>query len=202
MSIQVGFYGGTFDPIHLGHVNLAYEMLEKCRLDQVYFCPAKINPLKDSHPTSSEHRLEMIRLAIKNIPQFRVIEDELTRDGLSYTYHTIKALVDKETKKDFRIIIGLDSLRSLPSWKDYKDLIRLAPPLIGSRSPIDDSWKSRFDPDDLKIIEQGIVETALFDISATSIRERLRKGLYVGHLVPEEVNNYIKNNRLYCPDAR
>lgn len=166
---KVGFLGGSFDPIHFGHISLAIQALEENQLDEILFCPAFCSPFKRDKPpmASSEHRLAMLKLALE-IPQFKITTLELEREGPSYTIDTIRALQKNNMK--MRLILSDETASQLSQWRETEALIRLAPPLIGHR-------------------ERGI--------SSTEIRERLKKGLYCGHLMPAKALSYIQKQELY-----
>lgn len=164
----VGFFGGTFDPIHFGHLTLAIQLFEKHKLDEILFCPAFCSPHKTATPpeTSGEHRLAMLRLALEAFPsQFHITTLELEREKLSYTVDTLRTL--KTASQRLRLL--LSDAEDLDTWKDPQELRRLAPPLMGPRCPI----------------------------SSTDIRERLKKKLCCAHLVPAKTLDYIQKNSLY-----
>lgn len=198
---HVGIYGGTFDPIHFGHLNIALEIMEYHQLDEIWFCPAQMNPHK-SHveSTSSFHRLKMLEIALDKIPYFGIIPNELEREGPSYTIDTLKELKLEEKREadpsQFFLILGEDSIPGFFHWKEPKEIIKLAPPLIARR------FLSRIelqgDPEICEALTQGETPTHLMEISASRIRERVRKGQYIGHLVPAKVVDYIYQNQLYC----
>lgn len=197
---QIGLYGGTFDPIHFGHINLALEILEKHHLDEVWFCPAKISPhRKEKDQTPAEHRLEMVKIAVADIPKFKVIDIEIKREGPSYTIDTLQQLIEKYGKKcQFSLILGDDCLKSFLQWRDPEAIVGLVPILIGNRNKLPIDWKAF--PRNSKIVKslkKGITKTRLLDISATDLRDRLKKGLYCGHFLPRKVVDYIYQNRLY-----
>jgi len=186
---MIGFFGGTFDPVHNGHINLAIELKEKGQLDEVWFCPASASPFKKENDTASGlDRLEMLRLALKDIPYFKILDNEIIRGGHSYTIDTLKSLI-QETGKKFRLILGEDQIQSFSSWKDFETLIKIARPLVGGRS-IENS--KLINSEDFEF-----VRIPLFDISATSVRLRVKNNLYIKHLVSAEVENYILNKGLY-----
>jgi nicotinate-nucleotide adenylyltransferase len=195
---KVGFYGGTFDPIHLGHINLALEILEKHNLDEVWFCPANVSPHRQrADHTTAEHRLNMVKLAISDIPQFKLIDIECKRGGVSYTIDTLKQLIEKHGKTDqFYLILGDDSLKGFMQWKDPQAIVDLVPILIGRRSEGSIQWDI-FPPKILQALKDGFTPTRLMAISGTDLRDRLQKGLYCGHLVPSKVMDYIYQNHLY-----
>jgi nicotinate-nucleotide adenylyltransferase len=164
---KVGFLGGSFDPIHFGHISLAIELLEQHRLDEVLFCPAFCSPFKQQKPpvASPDDRLAMLKLALDH-PQFKITTLEIDRGGASYTIDTIRALEGMK----IRLLLSDESAKELHQWKDTQELMRLAPPLIGARAR---------------------------EISSTEIRERLKKKLYCGHLVPAKALQYIQKKNLY-----
>lgn len=167
---MIGFFGGSFDPIHFGHLNLAHELMKNGELEEVWFCPAFISPFKlKGSLVSPSDRLHMIELAIKGVPQFKVIDEEIKRGGPSYTIDTIKELT-RDTGRSFRLLLGEDQWDDFSKWKESEQLLDLAPPLIGGR---------------------------VLDISSTEIRERLKKGGWIDDLVPKEVSEYIYNKGLY-----
>ncbi|PIS03362.1 MAG: hypothetical protein COT85_00765 [Chlamydiae bacterium CG10_big_fil_rev_8_21_14_0_10_42_34] len=128
---MIGFFGGSFDPIHFGHLTLAIDMLETYKLEKILFCPAFCSPFKSENPpkTSPEHRLTMLQLALDH-PQFEILTLELDRKGSSYTIDTIREL----QIKGLRLILSEDVAEDLEQWKEAEELIRLAPPLIGPRT--------------------------------------------------------------------
>lgn len=192
-----GFLGGTFDPIHYGHLNLALEIFERYELNRVFFCPSNHSPGKTQKPFASPaHRLAMVRLAIEPIPAFSLIDLELQRPGPSYTFETIRRLKAQYPEVHFRLILGEDLLQELANWKEIEQLLQLAPPIIGTRHqklpptllPL---------PPFLEKIEEGLTLIPLLDISSSEVRERLKKSRYCGHLLPVKVLDYIQQNHLY-----
>ena len=188
---EVGIFGGTFDPIHFGHINLIIEMLEKSSLSEILICPTFLSPHKVDKPPliKALHRLEMTKVSVEDIPNVSVSDIEIKRKGISYTIDTLKVL--KKSLKNIRLIIAEDSLLSFDKWKDYEEILKIAPLLIGCRA--------NFEP--LKvpkgIINKNFIRTKQFEITSTCIRERLKKNLYVKHLLPSKVLDYIIENGLY-----
>ena len=164
---MIGFFGGSFDPIHFGHITLAVHILETHQLKEILFCPAFCSPFKSGSPphASAEHRLAMLKLALDH-PQFKITTIELDRGGPSYTIDTLRAL----QIKGLRLILSNEAAAHLNKWKETEELLKLAPPLIGPR-------------------ENGI--------SSTEIRARLKQKLYCGHLIPAKTLEYIKKNNIY-----
>ena len=184
---KIGFFGGTFDPIHFGHLNLAIELSEIHQLDEVLFCPAYCSPFKEgaAPQASPEERLEMVRLAISDIPHFRFTDYEVERSEISYTINTLRAL---QSEGDFHLLLADEEAAHFEKWREFQELLKIAPPLIGLRS------SSHQLP---KALRPGLTPTKRFDISSTEIRSRLKQGLYCGHLVPAIVLKYIETQGQY-----
>lgn len=192
---KIGFYGGTFDPIHFGHLNLAIELMEAHGLHQVWFCPAFLSPHKqDDHPIEAFHRVRMVQLAIEDIPQFRLIETEVKRQGPSYTVDTLKELIEANPETQFHLLLGDDAIPGFFRWHRPEEIIRLVPLLIGQRMKLNGLSG---DPAICQAIQKGLTPTPIIEISATAVRERLKKKMYCGHLLPAKVLDYICQNRLY-----
>ncbi len=199
---KIGLLGGTFDPIHFGHLNLAFELMEKKELDQVWFIPAQINPFKiEAPPSSIEHRLQMVRWAIHQIPHFYLKDLEKERPPPSYTIDTLRAFIAEETHSltphQFYLLLGEDSVPGFFHWHLPEEIVKLVPLLIGSRTGI---WQYELDSFSLSVreaIQEGLTPTRLMDISGTDIRRRLAQNLYCGHLIPAPVLHYIQENQLY-----
>jgi nicotinate-nucleotide adenylyltransferase len=199
---KIGLLGGTFDPIHFGHLNLAFELMEKRELDQVWFIPAQVNPFKVQFPPHSmDHRLAMVQLAIQDIPQFQLKDLEKERPPPSYTIDTLKAFIAEEayspTPNQFYLLLGEDSIPSFFYWHLPEEIVKLVPLLIGSRSGIGEYELSKFSLPIREAIQKGMTLTHLMDISSTEIRKRLTQKLYCGYLVPAPVLDYIQKKQLY-----
>lgn len=196
---KIGLFGGTFNPVHYGHLNLAVEMLEKHALDAVWFCPAQINPLRtDEPPIPAEHRLAMLQLATEKAPYFEVIDVEVKRPGPSYTVDTLRGLTQQHPDTEFYLILGEDAVQGFLGWKVPQEIVSLAQPLVGCRSKeAIDLAPLVADPVVYAAVKKGVTCTSVIDISSTEIRARLAKGLYCGHLLPEKIVDYIYTNHLY-----
>ncbi len=186
--------GGSFDPVHFGHLNLALSIQENCGLDQILFVPASTSPFKaDSPPeASSTHRLAMLKLAIAPIPAFCFIDWEIFSKEPCYTIDTVRQLSQDPTSQ-LHLILGEDQITSLHLWKEADLLLELAPLLIGSRR-LENSPSLRF--------EAQKVQVPIFDISSTAIRKRIFQKKYCGHLIPSSVLEYIYQNHLYLHEKR
>ena len=199
MKKKVGFFGGTFDPIHLGHLNLGLALLESQALDEVLFCPTALSPHKVSElpPIDKEHRKKMVELAIEPIEKFKLIENELHQRGPTYTVNTIQELLAEDASREIHLLLGEDSLEGLDSWKEIETLLLLAPPLIGRRPRQLKNLSGYFPPDLLRLIEEGQVTTPILEISSSHIRRRLAEKKYCGYLLPAKVLDYIYEHHLY-----
>jgi len=201
MRKNIGLFGGTFDPIHFGHLNLAFEMMEHKRLDQIWFIPTHINPFKlQAAPTPMEQRLAMVQLAIQEISQFYLKDLEKERPPPSYTIETLRLFIAEEahdsSSPQFYLMLGEDSVPGFFHWHLSEEIISLVPLLIGSRSG---RWQYKLDHLSFPMreaIQKGFTPTRLMDISGTEIRKRLTEKLYCGHLVPSPVLRYIQENQL------
>lgn len=199
---KIGLLGGTFDPIHFGHLNLAFELMEKRNLDQVWFIPAQVNPFKMKRPPiSMDHRLAMVQLALQNIPQFHLKDLERERPPPSYTIDTLKSFIAEEayshSPRQFALLLGEDAIPSFYQWHLPEEIIKLVPLYIGFRSGIEQYELNLFSQTIQEAIQSGLTATRLMDISGTDIRDRLEKRLYCGHLVPGAVLDYIEENQIY-----
>ncbi len=188
-----GLFGGTFNPIHFGHINLAIELKEKANLSEIWMVPAHISPFRTQEPlVVAEKRLTMVELAVQEIPGFRVLDLEVKRSGPSYTIDTIKEILS--TGEEIVLILGEDALTGFDRWKEYEEIIRQVPLVVGSRQG---SQRATFPPEVESAIKKGTTPTSLMEISATALRQRLKKRLYCGHLMPSKVLDYIYENQLY-----
>ncbi|QRG70535.1 nicotinate-nucleotide adenylyltransferase [Brevibacillus choshinensis] len=187
---HVGIMGGTFDPIHCGHLLAAEQAREQAGLDEVWFMPTHIPPHKKRDGlTSAATRLQMVELAVADHESFRVTDIELKREGPSYTYDTIVQLVDQFPDCRFSFIIGGDMVEILPKWYRYEELSRLIG-FIGLARP--GATLEQVSREDVTFVEMPV-----WDISSTLIREKAAAGQSIRYLVPNSVERYIKENRFY-----
>ena len=188
---KVGIFGGTFDPIHLGHLITAQSVREIRKLEKIIFIPAFISPHKsDAKTSSAEDRLIMIKLAIDGIPFFDYSDMEIKKGGVSFTIDTLKEL--KNSYDELEFIIGYDNIFSFNTWKDPDEIVKLAKIIVLKRKS---SHPPQFED---KYYQQAIfVQTRGIEISATDLRDRVKKGLPINLLVPPKVMEYINNHKLY-----
>jgi nicotinate-nucleotide adenylyltransferase len=189
--MKVGVFGGTFDPVHYGHLITAVAVKEMRNLDKIIFIPSFIAPHKTDRISSSpKHRIEMLKMAIKDIPYFDYSDYEIKKKGVSFTIDTLKFL--KNEYEDLELIIGYDNLLDFSNWKDPDEILKLIKLVVLKRKvqnePVD---KDKF------YYSAEIIETPTIEISATVIRERVRNNLPVKFLVPDIVMEYINHFNLY-----
>lgn len=194
--MRLGVLGGTFDPVHVGHLILAETAREQLALGRVVFVPAGV-PWRKAvvSITEPEHRLAMLRLAIAGNPAFAVSDVEVTRVGPSYTAETLKALAKEHTGAELFFLLGEDALADLPNWYQPRRILQLAT-LAVARRPGGPAEAGDEAP---RGLSAGLVrlEMPRIDISASALRARVRDGLSVRYLVPEAVEAYIREHGLY-----
>ncbi len=187
---RFGVLGGTFNPIHIGHLAMAQMALERFDLDKVIFVPSNRPPHKKiANLASARDRFQMVRLAIKNNPSFAVSDFEIKRKGKSYTIETVKHLCSVYPQKTkFFFIIGGDSFPDLPSWKSIDEILRRASFIVVNR-PGYAGGKGR--------IRHCSVTMPGIDISSSYIRRRVSRGKSVKYFVPENIFRYMDHHGLY-----
>ena len=218
MSQKLGILGGTFNPIHYGHLAAAEEVRDRLKLDRVLFIPSYLPPhkLEEDLPSAAQ-RMEMVRLAISGNAHFEASDLEIKRGGTSYTIDTIKALRHTYPGADLYFITGLDTFLEIQTWHEWETLLTLCCFVVLPRPGhlFTDMMKIDFmrsaekelmalDRGDMKraLIRSGaftiVLETVpLYDISSTGIRERVKEGRSIKYHLPEAVEIYIMNKRLY-----
>lgn len=202
--MKIGILGGSFDPIHMGHLILGENVRDSLKLDKVIFIPTGINPFKGNRNTTSPtQRLEMIKLAIESNPHFTISTIEIEREGISYTIDTIKSLKGRYKEDDLYFIIGSDIIFQIEKWKDIQQLVKLCKFALVNRPG-----------KELKEIDNKVEELSLkynifferisspfIDISSTDIRNRVRKKQSIKYLVPPKVEDYIIKHKLYVEEV-
>ena len=189
--MKVGVFGGTFDPVHYGHLITAVAVKEIRNLDKIIFIPNFIAPHKIDRSSSSPiHRIEMLKKAIKGIPWFDYSDFEVKKEGVSYTIDTLKFL--KNTYDDIELIIGYDNLLEFSTWKNPKEILKMIKLVVLKRKVQNEPVKK-----DKFYYSSEIIETPTIEISATDIRTRVRNNLPINFLVPDTVMEYINHFNLY-----
>lgn len=213
----IGVFGGTFDPIHYGHLRLAEEAAEAAKLAEVRFMPSGTPPHRPRPGVDTAHRVEMVRLAIAGNPRFALDARETTRAGPAYTFDTLTELRrELGAQQSLTLIVGADAFLDLATWHQWRALFDLAHMLVAYRPgyPID-TWQSRMperlaheyaarhmhQPLAVHLAPAGGVATVAMtglDISATSLRNALRVQASARYLLPDTVLDYIRSHNLYA----
>ncbi len=196
---KIGIFGGTFDPIHNGHLNLADKVSEVLNLDKVLIIPASVPPHKRwLQITDSKHRYEMCRLACQGNKLYEVSDIEIKREGSSYTAQTIGEISEIYKKSKLYILMGSDSFLSVSKWYRFDEIIKLATICTVARNE-EELLKLN---DAQKFLHEMGADTVICDvpivpISSTTIRNNIRNGYSIDDMVSEKVADYIKRNCLY-----
>ena len=185
---RLGILGGTFDPIHVGHLAAASEVHFVLGLDSVLLIPANAQPLKPVPIASGKDRLAMCHAAAASDPRLQVSDVDLRRGGATYSVDTLGDLRKQHPGADFFFIMGADALATLPRWKDYASLVTLAT-FVGVTRP-GHSLEQLDAP-------HVLVEVPALAVSSTDVRDRLRAGAPIRYLVPDAVAQYVEDHQLY-----
>jgi nicotinate-nucleotide adenylyltransferase len=200
--MRLGIFGGSFDPIHNAHLAMARACQRQAKLDEVWFTPTAIQPLKQKGPRATDwHRLEMLRLAIRDEPSWRVCSIEIDRGGFSYTVETLRQIHEELPEADLFFLIGADALHDVAKWKEPREIFRMATPLVVCRAA-----QPSPDVDQLKLLcttdtKPQSIEMPAMDVSSSEIRHRVAVGEPVDKLVPDAVAMYIARQGLYREPA-
>ena len=190
--MNIGLFGGSFNPIHNGHVRLAKSLLQEAALDEVWFLVSPQNPFKQNQQLlDDDKRLQLVRLALKEEPQLMASDFEFHLPKPSYTWNTLQALEQEYPERKFTLLIGGDNWEAFDKWYRYEDILKRYPIIVYPRkgSKVSDV---KFQDSDIQI-----VETPLINISSTQIRQRLHEGKSVRGLVNTEVAMVIEQEHLY-----
>ena len=194
--MRIGIFGGTFDPVHDGHVNPVARAAERFGLERVLWIPARLSPHKGDAPTDARHRVAMLALAIAGRTDWTIALDELDREPPSYTVDTLRALSARFLRDELWLLMGTDALASFGRWKEPGEIVRLAriaafyrEPFVGNRVRVPEvaGLANR-----LEVFDGGS-----FKISSTDLRGDLARGESPGGRVPEPVAEYITKQGLY-----
>jgi nicotinate-nucleotide adenylyltransferase len=191
MKLKIGIFGGTFDPIHIGHLITCRHVLEQRKLGRIVFIPCHISPHKQDQIASPPlHRLNMVRLAIEGIPEFEVSDIELVKGDVSYSVDTINEL--KKSYAHIELIIGYDNLVVFDKWHMPERIVEMAQLVVMKRITDKETvQKNRF-------FEKAVIlNSPTIEVSSTEIRERVKTGRPIDFLVPDKVKEYIYKNGLY-----
>lgn len=202
MGKRIGIFGGSFDPIHNGHLLLAELCCESLGLDQVRFLIANVSPFKtDKLPASNRDRAEMVKLAIGGNPKFEIDTREIDRGGVSYTIDSVRSISEENPDSSMFLLMGADALADIAKWKDPAELFQLVTPCIISRGGVGEpQWDvllPYMDAKRLKEIEAARVTAPQVEISSLDLRNRTKLGKSIRYQVPRSVELYIQQQQLY-----
>lgn len=211
-SRAIGLFGGTFNPIHIGHLRTALEIRERLGFDEIRLLPSAQPPHRDEPQVSAEHRAAMVARAIEGEPGLLLDDRELRRAGPSWTLETLREVRQElGANVSLSFCVGMDSLVNLSSWHRWQELTDWAHLVVAARPgwqmPTEGEvaeWLLARQSDDARMVRQqshGLVlvtELTLLPVAATELRQRLRAGCSVRYLTPDSVVNYIEEHRLYC----
>ena len=211
--MRIAVFGGTFNPVHYGHLRLAEEVRETCHLDRGVFMPPYITPHKLTESlTPASVRLELVRSAIEDNPGFSVSDLEIRREGRSFTVDTVRELL-REPAAEVALILGSDSFNDIASWHEYEELLRLSSFIVAPRPghppkaleevlPVELAAKFWYDSRVMAFVNSGgnsitYLDTTPIDISSSDIRERVRRNRTVRYLLPDSAIEFIRKEGLY-----
>jgi nicotinate-nucleotide adenylyltransferase len=198
--MRLGIFGGTFDPVHYGHLLLAEQCREQCRLNEVWFLPAGIPPHKVAQTVASgTARAEMLELAIAGHPAFRVDRRELRKEVPCFTVETLAELQDEDPARELFFLMGADSLRDFPGWREPQRILQLAKLAVVNRgdqpAPDLEPLVDLFGPVVRERVE--IVTIPGFEVSSTDIRQRILDGRSIRYMTPRAVECYLETHSVY-----
>lgn len=198
---RIGFFGGTFNPVHTGHLIIAQEFINSMKLEQCVFIPAYISPFKvgrKEEQVDISHRLNMLKLAIEDNPLFSIEEYELQKQDISYTFETVKYLRNKYSNDKLFYLIGFDQAENFTKWREYNYICEELTICIANRDNYDYSATKEI-KNKLSRVNQSItwLKTSLIEISSSEIRSLVKSGIDIRYKVPDKVLEYIKVYNLY-----
>lgn len=205
ISKKIGIMGGTFNPIHFGHLLLAETAYEQFGLDEIMIMPTKNTYYKKMpHHVTQEQRLDMIRLAIEDNPHFYLSLEEINREGTTYTVETLQNLTKAYPNNEYYFIVGADSLYHMESWYQPEEIFKMATIVVAGRGGASVSalesqieyLENKFDDARIEKLYSPIME-----ISSSGIRKRVMQGNSIRYLLPQQVVDYIEEHRVYLPEG-
>ncbi len=200
--MRIGLFGGTFDPVHLGHLIVAERCRERAGLDAVWFLPSYRPPHKADRPiTRFEHRCDMLSLAIVGQPAFRVEPIEKELPPPSYTAETLRELKERHPDHDFHLLLGADSLLDLPAWHEPLKVVERAGLVVAPRPgvtlPTAAELETALGLADAAALRLTVVESPLVDLASRDLRRMVAAGESVRFMVPRPVEEYVRERKLY-----
>lgn len=203
---KIGIFGGSFDPVHLGHLLLGEFCREQAQLDEVWFVPVKKAPHKADGPIAiDKHRLEMLGLATWGQAGFQVSETEILRGGISYTVDTLEDLTQTHPKAEFFFLMGADSLNDFGTWRSPERICQLATPLVvvrgGEPEPQWDILQNYVEGDLVDIQRRHRIDFPAIGLSSSEIRKRVQEGRSIRFQTPRSVEEYIRTHAIYSSSS-
>ncbi|MDO5713633.1 MAG: nicotinate-nucleotide adenylyltransferase [Tissierellia bacterium] len=203
--MRIGIMGGTFNPIHMGHLMMSEYIRDEMNLDKILYIPTGNPPHKQIEIVDALHRLEMVKLAIKDNPYFEVSNIEVERTGFSYSVDTVMALKKIYPKDELFFLIGSDILPELKDWRRFDELAKSIEFILAVRPGYESISKEQiyWEINALKEefgAEITVVKTPRYEVSSTNLRSRLARNKSVKYLIPKDVISFIKENNLYRND--
>ena len=210
---MIAIFGGTFDPIHLGHINMAQQCVQQCQLDTLYFMPCAIPAHKAKPGISDEHRINMLKLAIENNPHFAIDYRELNREGASYSLLSLKELRAENPSSPIMFLIGMDSFNSLDKWFKWQEIVELCHIVVyqrpGQHCQVSGElavYKENAFTEQLSQLQQTHSGKLFFldglqvNAASSEIRKKLHLNDNIAELLPTTVSQYIAQHHLYQTD--
>ena len=210
---MIAIFGGTFDPIHLGHINMAQQCVQQCKLDTLYFMPCAIPAHKAKPGISDEHRINMLKLAIENNPHFAIDYRELNREGASYSLLSLKELRAENPSSPIMFLIGMDSFNSLDKWFKWQEIVELCHIVVyqrpGQHCQVSGElavYKENAFTEQLSQLQQTHAGKLFFldglqvNAASSEIRKKLHLNDNIAELLPTTVSQYIAQHHLYQTD--
>lgn len=199
---RIGIYGGSFDPVHLGHLLLAESCREQLELDEVRFIPAYVSPFKlQQKPSDAKERIEMLQLALAGQQAFSLDRREIDRGGISFTVDTLRSLHEELPDSEFFLLMGADSLVDFLKWKDPQEICRLAWIAVVERGGHDgirwDVLQGLMNQERYEKTLSMRVTMPIFEVSSTDLRQRAASGKSLRFRTPRAVEQYIRSHELY-----
>jgi len=205
MKEKIGLFGGSFNPIHTGHLLLAESARDQYELDRVLFIPTGNNPFKISlDDISREHRLNMVELAIKDNPYFEVMTHEIDQTGITYTIDTIEEIKKSFPNSDFYFITGADLMFEITLWKGAPELLKSVKFITTFRPGYSHEKLDARIEELQEIYDASIYKlySSEMDITSSEIRSRVKNGYSIRYLLPKAVEEYIYKEKLYLPNTK
>jgi len=205
--VRIGVFGGSFDPVHIGHLLAAECCREQAGLDRVLFVPVDIQPHKEHHQLAAgQQRLEMLALAIRGHGGFAICADEIDRGGLSYTVDTLERLTARHPDDELLLLLGPDAVLALPTWREPRRIVELARIIAMERDTLDNlggpAYRAALEPllggERLELMIAERVRLPAIGIRATDLRTAMAAGKSIRYRTPRAVEQYIVSHGLYA----